>query len=333
MDPQKIQTELFRIIRTRVSEQTPLAETIAKVLGISTDSAYRRIRGEKEVGLEELSLLCAHFHISLDQLMEIRTGAISFRGQYLSAQNFRFEEYMISLKKNMEYMNGFSNTEFYYSCKDMPIFHHFHFREMAVFKWFFWLKTYFQFPEFSNKQLKLEEYPDELYKLDQEVLRLYNNLPSVEIWNIESMNILFRQIDFYRDARVFESDQQISRLYDVIEETWDHLEQQAALGYKFMHGDPERKPMGRFRMYFNEVLLGDNSMLVTMDGAKMAFMTHATINFMQTRDPEFCENMYQHYRNQMKRSTLISEVSEKDRSRFFRIIRDRIETRKKALVQ
>lgn len=333
MDAKQIQTELFRIIRTRVNDQLPLADTIAQVLGISTDSAYRRIRGEKEIGLEELSLLSTHFQISLDQLLQIHTGTIAFRGQYLSAQHFRFEDYMLNLKKNMEYMNSFKTPEFYYSCKDMPIFHHFHFREMAAFKWFFWLKTYFQFPEFDKKKIDLHEYPDELYTIDQDVLRLYNQLPSVEIWNIESMNILFRQIDFYREARIFQNDVQILQLYEIIERIWDHLEQQAALGYKFMHDDPQRKPMGRFRMYFNEVLLGDNSILVTLDGTKSAYITHATINFMQTHDPVFCENMYQHFRNQMKRSTLISEVSEKDRSRFFRIIRDRIKTRKEALAR
>ncbi len=69
MDAKQIQTELFRIIRTRVNDQLPLADTIAQVLGISTDSAYRRIRGEKEIGLEELSLLSTHFQISLDQLL------------------------------------------------------------------------------------------------------------------------------------------------------------------------------------------------------------------------------------------------------------------------
>ena len=332
MEPNKIQAELFRLIRAQVPDSTPLADVIAKVLDISTDSAYRRIRGEKAIGIEELSVLSSHFHISLDQLMEIATGAIAFRGQYMSAQTFRFEEYMSSLNKQMQYMNSFREVEFFYSCKDMPIFHHFHFREIAAFKWFFWLKTYFQFPEFAKRKLRLEEYPEELYAMDQEALRLYNSIPSVEIWNIESMNILFRQIDFYRDARVFENDRQVAELYDVIDKIWNHLEQQAALGYKFMYGDPQRKPMGKFRMYFNEVLLGDNNMLVTLDGVKVAYVTHTTINFMQTRDTVFCENMFQHFQNQMKRSTLISEVSEKDRSRFFRIIRDRINTRKQNLI-
>ena len=109
-----------------------------------------------------------------------------------------------------------------------------------------------------------------MFELDQKVLDLYNQLPSVEIWNIESMSIFFRQIEFYRDARVFESDEDAFQLYEALEKTWDHLEKQAALGYKFKYGDPEKKPMGEFKMYFNEVLLGDNSHLIILDSVKMS---------------------------------------------------------------
>ena len=145
------------------------------------------------------------------------------------------------------------------------------------------------------------------------------------------MNIIFRQIEFYRDGQVFESDEDALLLYEAIEKTWDHLEKQASLGYKFKYGDPEQKPTGEFKMYFNEVMLGDNSMLAINDGVKMSFLTHTTINYMMTRDVAFTENMYTQMQNQMKRSTLISDVSEKERSRFFHIIRERIAKRKESL--
>ncbi len=72
-------------------------------------------------------------------------------------------------------------------------------------------------------------------------------------------------------------------------------------------------------------------MLVELDGTKMSYISHTTINFMLTKDEAFNTNMYNHIQNQMKRSTLISEVSEKERSRFFRLVREKIITRKKSL--
>ena len=331
MDVNEMQQQLFQAIKRKLKEDESVAEEIARLLSISTDSAYRRIRGEKPVTLDELYKIAVHYHISLDQLMNITNGTIQFQGQFVDKNNFRFEEYMTSMVQNLAYINSVKEKEFYYSCKDMPVFHHFVVREIAAFKWFFWLNTFFQFPEFEKRKFRFSDHPDELFAIEQKVLQLYNQIPSVEIWNIESMSIIVRQIEFCRDSHIFESDKDVLKLYEAVEKLWDHLERQAALGYKFTYGDPEEKPVGKYRMYFNEVYLGDNSMLAVLGGVKLSYLVHTTINFMLTRDMAFNENMYNHLHNQMKRSTLISSVSEKERSKFFRIIRDRINRRKEAL--
>jgi len=331
MGDSEIQQQLFQAIKSKLTSDKSVAEEVAALLEISTDSAYRRMRGEKTVTFDELYKIATHFRLSIDQLMNLDTGAFMFQGQLLDKKTFRFEEYMTSLLRNLAYMNSFKEKVFYYSCKDLPVFYHYVFRELAAFKWFFWLKTYFNFPEFEGKKFRFSDYPDELFAIDHEVLNQYNQLPSVEIWNMESMSILFRQIEFYRDCRVFESDKDALKLYEAVDKLWDHLEKQASLGYKFSYGDPGEKPTGNFRMYFNEVQLGDNNMLAVLDGTKISYISHTTINFMLTRDMTFNENMYSHLQNLIKRSTLISAVSEKERAKFFRIIRERIERRKEAL--
>jgi transcriptional regulator with XRE-family HTH domain len=331
MDDNNLQQQIFNVIKRKTPGHLNVVDEIANVLGISADSAYRRMRGETTISLNELHNLCNHFRLSLDELMNIQTDNIIFQGQYLEKKTSGFETYMKGIVNTMTYMNSFKQREFFYMCKDLPFFHHYHLREIAAFKWFFWLKTYFEFPEFTKRKFRFSDYPDELFELDQKVLNLYNQIPSVEVWNIESMNIIFRQIKFYRDSEVFESDEDAYILYEAVDKLWDHLEKQAALGYKFNYGDPEQKPISELKMYFNEVLLGDNNMLVILDDKKMSFVTHSTINFMITRDLKFNENMHNHIQNQMRRSTLISEVSEKERSRFFRIIRDKITNRMQSL--
>jgi len=331
MNINEIQQQLFQIIKNKIPSEASAPDEVAKLLNISSDSAYRRMRNEKQLSFEELYVLASHFKISLDQLMNISTSGILFQGNIVNEKTYGFDQYLTGMLHTMAYFNSFKNKELYLSCKDMPIFNHFLVREVAAFKWFFWLKTYLQFPGFAKRKFKFSDYPDDLFKLDQQLLGMYNGLASREIWNIESMTIFIRQIEFYRDGDVFESDEDVLKLYEALEKTWDHLEKQAALGYKFKIDDPEQKPLGEHKMYFNEVLLGDNSILVITDNLKMAFMTHTTFNFMMTRDVAFTENMYNHMQTQMKRSTLISEVSEKERSRFFRIIRERIQKRKEAL--
>lgn len=327
----ELQQALFAAIRSRAGENLLLADEVARLLGISTDSAYRRIRGEKTVTLDELHTLCSHYKVSLDRLMNVDTASFLFQGNFLDNRNFRFGDYLKGIIHQLGYISSFNEKEFYYLCKDSPIFHHFYFREFAAFKYYFWMSTLYYFPEFKNKKISLDEYPDEFFGLGQQILSLYEGIDSVEIWNIENFNTTFRQIDYYRESGLFRSDEDILRIYESMEKMMDHLEKQAELGYKFRLDDPERKPLGRYRMYFNEVVLGDNQMLAEMDGTRVAYVPHTAANYMTTTDATYCEKFHQYLQNLMRRSTLISEVSEKERSRFFRIMRDRISNRKENL--
>ena len=332
MDIKEIQLSLFQLIKSRIPADANMPDEIAKLLNISSDSAYRRMRGEKLITFEELYLLSGTFRISLDQLMNIQTGSILFQGNLLNHLTFRFDNYLTATMHNMAYFNSFSEKEYYYLCKDTPLFYHFQFREFAAFKYFFWMGTLIAFPEFRNKKVILEEYPDELWNLGEKILELYNQLDSYEVWNLESLNSTLHQIDYYRDTGKFQSEQDIYKVYQALENMIDHTEIQARLGYKFRVGDPERRPMGKYYLYFNDTVLLDNSMMAVLDKGKIAVQPHTSINYMLTRDVNYCENYFQFVQNLLKRSTKISEVSEKERSRFFRIIRDRIINRKEALV-
>ena len=50
-----------------------------------------------------------------------------------------------------------------------------------------------------------------------------------------------------------------------------------------------------------------------------------------SRDVAFCDNMYGYIQNLLKKSTLISAVSERERNYFFKSIRQKIQSRKQKL--
>ena len=90
---------------------------------------------------------------------------------------------------------------------------------------------------------------------------------------------------------------------------------------------PDKK-MASFQMYFNEIIILENSILAQLDGSKVAFLVHNVMNVLVTRDPRFCDNMSGYIQNLIKKSTLISTVSERERSRFFKHLRHKIAGRK-----
>lgn len=331
MNTGEIQQQLFAEVKRKIGDAASMVDEVAKLLDISTDSAYRRIRGEKTISLDELYTLCFHYKISLDQMMEIQTGAFMFQGNLLNAKTFKFDAYMTNMMHTMAYFNSFKEKKFYLLWKDIPIFHHFHLREIAAFKYYFWMNTLMNLPDFKNKTIKLNEYPDSLFESGQKVLSFYNQIDSYELWNFESVNSTIRQIEYYRDSQMFESDEDVLKIYVALEKLLSHLEKQAQLGYKFRFDDPERKPTAKGQMYINEMFLLDNHMMVVLDGVKQVIVPHTATNYMMTRDINFCENFSHFTLNLLQRSTLISEVSEKERTHFFRTFRERISKRKEAL--
>jgi len=328
MNTAELQVQLFRDIKNKLSSAASLADEIAAALNISTDSAYRRIRGEKPVSFEEIYILSNRYQLSIDALFNTKTDVISFQGKFIDPVSFRFEEYTASVLQQVKYMASFKERAMYYLCKDIPWFHHYQFKELAAFKYFFWHKTLLQSPLFYTKKISLHEYPDDVYESGRKALEVYNGINSYEIWNMESLNGTLRQVEFYHDMQAFESKDDLLKIYESLENLFILLETQAELGYKFDSNDPERKRLADFYMYFNEVVIGDNSILAILDGAKISFLTHSAINFIITRDLGFCQNLYTYYQNLMRQSTLISSVSERERSKFFKVLRNRIAVRK-----
>ena len=56
-----------------------MVDAVSDILHVSSDSAYRRIRGETPLVLGEVRQLCNHFNLSLDQLLNVKTGSVLFQ--------------------------------------------------------------------------------------------------------------------------------------------------------------------------------------------------------------------------------------------------------------
>ncbi len=329
MSTSDVQERLFRELKIRQAGGRPLAEELAELLNVSTDSAYRRIRGEKALSLEELQQICVRYGLSADQLLGLGQEGFTFTGALMRHEDFRFDVYLQSIIRQVKYMSSFKEKKMYFLCKDIPIFYHYLNREIAAFKHYVWMKGIFNAPELVGRKFSLEQYPEELFALGKEALALYNTIDSVEIWNIESINSTMRQIDYYQDAGLFENEQDVVRIYEGFEQLLSHLDLQASKGHKL---DAEGAPAGRLEMYLNEMIIGDNSILAELDGVRLSFLVHTVINPMLTRDHRFCDTLFDSMQSLMKRSTLISSVSERERARFFAHLKKRIAARKERLV-
>ncbi|MEO7984214.1 MAG: helix-turn-helix domain-containing protein, partial [Bacteroidota bacterium] len=116
---------LFQRIKELLPQDISMVDAISEILNVSNDSAYRRIRGETPLVLDEAKQLCDHFHLSLDQLLGIRSGFTLFQTERVHHKNFSFEKYLGSILAQLQQLNGFLRKEIIYLSKDLPFFHNF----------------------------------------------------------------------------------------------------------------------------------------------------------------------------------------------------------------
>jgi len=319
----------FQHIKDVLPPHLSLVDEVAELLDISNDSSYRRIRGEKAISFEELRTLCGHFKISLDKLLHLKTDTLLFEGKFIDRTNFDFDSYLQGLLQLLTYISSFERKEILFLGKDAPIFHHFNFPELAAFKSFFWMKTILNYPEYSRKRFASDEFSPATSQLCKKLIEAYNRIPSQEVWHIECIQTTIRQVEYYRDTKVFASGRDVETIYSCLLRTIDHIEAQVEQGVKFPIHAPQTVRGAPFKFYINEFIYGDNTYLVRLDEGGMVILNHAVLNTIRTRDANFVKSSDEHFQNIIRRSTQISEVGEKERSKFFNILREKIEDSRK----
>jgi len=315
----------FRHIRDGLAPHLSLVDEVSELLNISNDSAYRRIRGEKAISFEELQVLCSHYKISLDQFLHLQSDAFIFSGKIKSESKTAFEDYLEDILKNFQFFNSFKNKHIYFLMKDIPPFVHFQVPELAIFKFYFWMKSILHDERMVGVKFAFDDprYTP-LLELSNKIINVYNQIPMTEIWNVESINSSLRQINFYRESGSFRNKEDVAMLYDKLEDLINHIERQAELGLKFnIHSAPPSSA-AEYRMFVNELILGDNTILAELEDTRLTFLNHSVLYAVATRDERFNKAMFGNLDNLVKKSTLISSVGEKERAAFFNQLRDKI---------
>jgi hypothetical protein len=324
MELLNIQVRFFQHLRSALQPHLSLVDEIADLLEISKDSAYRRIRGEKPVSLEELHKLGAKFKVSLDKLLQLQSDSFIFSGNLTNSTDFRFTDYLHDLLRQFQFMNNFSHKHLYALVKDITPMHHFQIPELASFRCFFWMKSILHYEEFKEKKFSIGDISQEHVELAKKIADAYCKIPTTEIWNIETVNSTLRQIRFYKDSNFFASDADMVLLYDKIEELVDHIEKQAEAGVKFRIGENPELNSVPFVLMNNELILGDNTFLCELDNFRATYINHGVINFMMTRDEHYNRYMFGVLQNLIRKSSQLSVVGQKERSRFFNRIREKV---------
>jgi transcriptional regulator with XRE-family HTH domain len=331
MTTDQLQQTLFHHIKTILPPHVSMVDEVAELLGISNDSAYRRIRGEKPLTLDESYKLAGHFKISLDQLFLLRKDAFIFTGRTTNNSDFKYEDWLQAVVQHLQYFLSFKPCHLYYLAKEIPFYYYFLVPEIAAFKSYFFMKSILYYDDWKAKKFSVEDDYSHYKELFQKISHLFSLLPSTEIWSIENITSTLHQIEFYRVTGALKSNEDALILLDKFFIMIDHLEKQAEYGIKLKDSQDPTTSRAPFRMFVNELIMGDNVQLMQLGEKYMTAINHSIINFITTTDEAFNLYMKKTIDNLAQKSTLISEVNEKERLMFFNRLREKVSQAKKQI--
>jgi hypothetical protein len=328
MDSSDLQRQLFKQIEALLPSTASLPDTIADILKISADSAYRRIRSQKSLSFDEIQKLSRHFNISLDSMLQIHVDSSVFHRPWLRFEHSDLEE---GLKDVLHLANAAIEAEqklIYYEAKDLPLFLYFHFPKLASFKHFFWMRTALRHPDYSEACFEDKAVNATIQSLGSELLEAYNQIPSREIWHGECLNDILYQLRYAQEHGLFRSQQTLLSLLAQLSELVEHLNVQAEYGEKLSLG---QRPYGapRFELYDNAGYPGSNTILTSFDGLDTVYVNYGSFQLMYTHDQDFCQHTREHFEHAMKKSMHISEVNPTARESFFSTLQEKIAAAKR----
>ncbi|MBN2521510.1 MAG: hypothetical protein JXB17_13440 [Bacteroidales bacterium] len=326
-----IQTYLFEQISKILPSSISLVDELAEVLDISTDSVYRRLRGETALSIFELERLCKKYKLSFDSLCETVENSVTFDFNQINNEA-TYKNYLDSVYNEMKVVERTMKKQGIYAAKDMPLFYDFRFPLLASFKIFYWMKSILNLESFQGVKFNPEIISNEIIELGQEVYNLYTKIPSIEIWTEVSPISLFKQIEFFWDAGIFQAKDDALSICDQVKELFLLVEKQAELGKKLDTKGNVVSFENNYSLYWSEIEIGNNCILVEIDGEKIVYMGFNTFNKLSTRNKYFCNEIDIWVKNLIKKSNLISDVSEKQRYRFFKRLNEGLENTRNKII-
>lgn len=319
-----LQVQLFNHIKVELPAHLSLVSELADLLELSHDSVYRRMRGEKPLSLSELKRICDRYKISLDQLLHLETESVVFQAPGINTSSPDLQTHLKDMEEQMRFFSSFTNPRILYLCKDVPFWYFFLFPEIAAFKVFFWSKTIMNQPAFANQLFSLK---DELFteSIDagRRILTLYNAIPSVELWNLESIHSTIHQVSFYKEAGIFKQPDDLQSVINSLHQMLNHLQQQCESGTKFLPGTAANTGT-TLEFYVNEIILGSNTILAELNERRWAMITYNVLNYIIASDDRFVAKNFNSFNTLLRRAVLISKTGEKERHKFFNTLRERI---------
>ncbi len=319
MTPIEKQAQFLKKIDDLLPGNTTLVAELSDVLRISSDSAYRRMRGETLLVIDEILLLCNHFNVSFDSLNPAHEGVVSFRYSKMEPTRDSLINYLTGLLKDIEIIGRAASPRITYACEDIPVFHHYRNPVMARFKLFYWMQAILNIPEMESSLFSSDGTDEELGNIVRRIYEEYAAIPSVEVWTETTIQSTAKQVEFFWEAGKFASKADALAVCSSFREEIAGIQKQAERSTKL--SDTKAGNTGEavnYQLYYSDIEITNNSVLIEVGNLSSVYLGHFSFSTMSTTSDTYCHETRKWFDTIIRKATLISGMSEKLRYQVFR---------------
>ncbi|WP_241657561.1 hypothetical protein [Flavobacterium cerinum] len=298
MDNQEL---LLKAIRQKLEKSVSLIEEIAERLSISYDAAHRRVSQKSKFSIEETITLCRHYSISMDALFSDGKKVIVEKTAEIRSMA-DMEAYFRHSAENISSFLNVPDAKMYYSAKDIPLFHTIGGTLLSKFKLYVWLNLL----SGTQNQDTFENFTinNALLEHSTKLKAVYENVEVNEVWNDTTINSSLQQIYyFFQSGLLSLTNAQLlcADLKTILQTAEDRCSKEGS----------------RFHLYYNELLILNNNVLLSAPQKQSLFVPYTMLGYFITNDAATCGNALDFFKHQVKNSKSLNQSGTRDRKLFF----------------
>ncbi|MDR0681671.1 MAG: hypothetical protein LBG15_07490 [Dysgonamonadaceae bacterium] len=317
---QEKQAYLFSLIKAQIPKNIGFIYQLEEVLNIGTTALYQRIKGETELKLSELCILCSKYNISMDKIMNYHSGQ-DMLFEYLAVNPAVKDTYTQYLQQLCERHNALSQStdcEFIFTAAEIPFYYFPYYPELLYFK------LYERYKILNGQDISYEYFYEQFLDKDliiplyKQMTEVYMQIPSVkEIWCDHTISGILQSLKYCATSKCFENKETVLSLLKQLLELTRIVEKEAGAGTR-------KNQQASFYLYVSPVDVTNNIILIRNGKKTDCDIRLYTANSLFTNDEKICSDICKDINELISKSMLISHRLKQERSLFFENMQNKI---------
>lgn len=313
---------LLESLEEAIPPAMTLNQALIKTLKINKDAASRRINGKTPFTYDEVCALSKAYGMTLMPAQSSQHSNIVFGYVPFKSKNVDSKHFFQTISGLLQEMAALPKAQLYHVAPEVPVYHCYNYPKLLNFRLFYWGKYLLNNPYYTKRIFNEVDIDAEITKHAKKAYENYCRVPSLEIWTPQSIQSILSQLCFCTETGDFTRKEEAESVADELLQMMMHIKQMAEENNKAF--DFKEKLTVPFHFYKIDVNINTSNLLADMDTRKISLQQFNAINFMNTTQPDFCNENLDWIRNIQSKASLLSGAGIVERQRYFNSVNKQI---------